>query len=34
METIRIHDKEFVPSIPAEDILVQVRRVANEINKD
>ena len=34
METIRIHDKEFTPSIPAEDILVQVRRVANEINKD
>ena len=34
METIRIHDKEFVPSIPAEDILVQVRRVAKEINRD
>ena len=34
METIRIHDKEFVPSIPAEDILVQVRRVAQEINRD
>lgn len=34
METIRIHDKEFVPSIPAEDILLQVRRVATEINRD
>ncbi|MBR4160835.1 MAG: hypoxanthine phosphoribosyltransferase [Bacteroidaceae bacterium] len=34
METIRIHDKEFVPSIPAEDILLQVRRVAKEINRD
>lgn len=34
METIRIHDKEFVLSIPAEKIMEQVRRVAKEINKD
>ena len=34
METIRIHDKEFVPSIPAENIMKQVRRVAQEINRD
>jgi hypoxanthine phosphoribosyltransferase len=34
MHSIRIHDKEFVPSIPSEEILAQVRRVANEINRD
>ncbi len=34
MSTIRVHDKEFAPSIPAEDIMAQVRRVAGEINKD
>ena len=34
MSTIRVHDKEFAPSIPAEDIMAQVRRVAEEINKD
>ncbi|MBQ5643231.1 MAG: hypoxanthine phosphoribosyltransferase [Bacteroidaceae bacterium] len=34
MGTIRVHDKEFAPSIPAEDIMAQVRRVAEEINKD
>jgi hypoxanthine phosphoribosyltransferase len=34
MHSIRIHDKEFVPSIPSEEILEQVRRVANEINRD
>ena len=34
MSTIRVHDKEFAPSIPAEEIIQQVRRVAQEINKD
>jgi hypoxanthine phosphoribosyltransferase len=34
MSTIRVHDKEFAPSIPAEEIMAQVRRVAGEINKD
>ena len=34
MSTIRVHDKEFAPSIPAEEIMQQVRRVAGEINKD
>ncbi|MBO5705850.1 MAG: hypoxanthine phosphoribosyltransferase [Bacteroidaceae bacterium] len=34
MSTIRVLDKEFAPSIPAEDIMAQVRRVAEEINKD
>lgn len=34
MSTIRVHDKEFAPSIPAEDIMRQVRRVAQEINRD
>jgi hypoxanthine phosphoribosyltransferase len=34
MHSIRIHDKEFVPSIPSEEILEQVRGVANEINRD
>lgn len=34
MGTIRVHDKEFAPSIPAEEIMQQVRRVAEEINKD
>jgi hypoxanthine phosphoribosyltransferase len=34
MSTIRVHDKEFAPSIPAEEIMQQVRRVAEEINKD
>ena len=34
MGTIRVHDKEFAPSIPAEEIMQQVRRVAGEINKD
>lgn len=34
MSTIRVHDKEFAPSIPAEEIMAQVRRVAEEINKD
>lgn len=34
MHSIRIHDKEFVPSIPSEEIQEQVRRVANEINRD
>ncbi len=34
MSTIRVHDKEFAPSIPAENILREVRRVAQEINRD
>ena len=34
MSTIRVHDKEFAPSLPAEEIMQQVRRVAGEINKD
>ena len=34
MGTIRVHDKEFATSIPAEEIMQQVRRVAEEINKD
>lgn len=34
MSTIRVLDKEFAPSIPAEEIMQQVRRVAGEINKD
>lgn len=34
MSTIRVHDKEFAPSIPAEEIMQQVRRVAEEINKN
>lgn len=34
MSTIQVLDKEFVPSIAAEDILTQVRRVASEINRD
>lgn len=34
MSTIQVLDKEFVPSIAAEEILTQVRRVASEINRD
>lgn len=34
MSKIQVLDKEFGPSIPAEEILKQVRRVASEINKD
>ena len=34
MSTIQVLDKEFVPSITAEEILTQVRRVASEINRD
>lgn len=34
MDTIQVHDKVFAPSIPAEEIMQQVRRVAEEINKD
>lgn len=34
MSTIHVLDKDFVPSITAEDILTQVRRVASEINRD
>ena len=34
MSTIQVLDKEFAPSIAAEEILTQVRRVASEINRD
>lgn len=34
MSTIQVLDKEFAPSITAEEILAQVRRVASEINHD
>ena len=34
MKSIKVLDKEFVPMIPAEDIANEVRRVANEINRD
>ncbi len=34
METIKIKDKEFSISIPAEEIQKQVKRVADEINRD
>jgi len=34
MKTIKIKDKEFSVSIPEEDILKQVKRVAGEINRD
>ena len=34
MSTIHVLDKDFVPSITAEEILTQVRRVASEINRD
>lgn len=34
MNTIKIKDKEFAVSIPEEKILKQVKRVADEINRD
>ena len=34
MNTIKVLDKEFSPSITAAEILTQVRRVASEINRD
>lgn len=34
MPHIKVHDKEFMPYISSEDIEKQVRRVADEINKD
>lgn len=34
MSKIQVLDKEFGPSIPAEEIQKQVRRVASEINRD
>ena len=34
MATIKVHDKEFIPYISAEEIDKQVQRVADEINKD
>lgn len=34
MSRIKIHDKEFEVSIPGEEILKEVKRVADEINRD
>ena len=34
MSTIKIHDKEFVKTIPAEEIAARVKVVAEKINKD
>ena len=34
MSRIKIHDKEFALSIPQEEILHEVKRVADEINRD
>ena len=34
MSKIKIHDKEFALSIPQEEILQEVKRVADEINRD
>ena len=34
MSVIKIHDKEFVKTIPAEEIAAQVKRVAEDINRD
>lgn len=34
MSTIRVLDKDFSPTIPAEEIMRQVHRVAAEINRD
>ena len=34
MSRIKIHDKEFEISIPREEILKEVKRVADEINRD
>ena len=34
MPTVKIHDKEFVKSIPGEEIIARVKQVAGEINRD
>jgi hypoxanthine phosphoribosyltransferase len=34
MDTIQVHDKVFAPSIPAAEIMQQVRKVAQQINRD
>lgn len=34
MPKIRVHDKEFIPFLSADEIDLQVQRVADEINKD
>jgi hypoxanthine phosphoribosyltransferase len=34
MSTLKVHDKEFTPYITSKEIEEQVRRVAEEINKD
>ena len=34
MNTIQVLDKEFIPSIPANDILAKVKKVAEQINAD
>lgn len=34
MTTIKVHDKEFIPYLTADEIAKQVNRVATEINED
>ena len=34
MSIIKIHDREFVKSIPSEEIAVRVKQVADRINRD
>lgn len=34
MDTIQVHDKVFAPSISAAEIMQQVRKVAQQINRD
>ena len=34
MSTIKIHDKEFVKTIPGEEIAARVKQVAEDINRD
>ena len=34
METLQVKDKKFAVSIPEREILRQVKRVAEEINRD
>lgn len=34
MNSIKVHDKEFIPYLSAAEISAEVKRVANEMNKD
>ena len=34
MKSIKLHDKEFVPYLSADNIALQIKRVAGEINRD